>query len=159
MKPLGNKLKKTFALFLIVTGILTFQVESFADTQTLDNIDSSQINTRNDTKTVNNVATRKDNTVDYFICLLIVVMTGKIARVIFALAIFAWGVLFFMGKVSWVLFVVTSVGIALVFGATSIVISILPRATQVIDNTSGTSVIKTKTTSQLIKASCPEIVS
>jgi hypothetical protein len=64
-----------------------------------------------------------------------------------------------MGKVTWQIFVVTSVGIALVFGASAIVISILPRATQVIDNTSGTPVIKTKTTSQLIKASCPEIVS
>ena len=159
MKLLGNKLKAIIPLFLIAIGILTFQSQSFADTQTLDNINASQINKNNATTTVNGVTTRNDNTVDYFICLLIVVMTGKIARVIFALAIFAWGVLFFMGKVTWQIFVVTSVGIALVFGATSIVISILPRATQVIDNTSGTPVIKTKTTSQLLREHCPEIIS
>ena len=159
MKPLGKKLKKTFALFLLGMGIFTFQNQSFADSQTLDNISSSQINKNNAITTVNGVVTRNDNTVDYFICLLIVVMTGKIARVIFALAIFAWGVLFFMGKVTWQIFVVTSVGIALVFGASAIVISILPRATQVIDNTSGTPVIKTKTTSQLLREHCPEIIS
>ena len=158
MKLLGNKLKKTFALFLIAAGIFTFQFQSFAITQTLDNINSSQINKNNSTTTVNGVTTRNDNTVDYFICLLIVVTTGKIARAIFALAIFAWGILFFMGKVTWHIFVVTSVGIALVFGALPTAISILPRATQVIDNTSGTPVIKTKTTSQLLREHCPEIM-
>lgn len=157
VKPLVRKLNEIFILFIIGIATLTFQAQSFAETQTLDNINPSQINKNNNTQTVNGSIMRTDNTVDYFICLLIVVMTGKIARVIFALAIFAWGVLFFMGKVSWQIFVVTSVGIALVFGASTIVISLLPRATQVIDNTSGTPVIKTKTTSQLIKASCPEI--
>jgi hypothetical protein len=151
------KLKQILALSLLGMGIFTFQNQSFADSQTLDNINSTQVNKNNATTDVNGVVTRNDNTVDYFICLLIVVMTGKIARVIFALAIFAWGILFFMGKVTWQIFVVTSVGVALVFGSVAIVIAILPRATQVIDNTSGTPVIKTKTTSQLIREHCPEI--
>ena len=157
MLSFRKNLNAIFTLFLIAISVLMLETKSFAENQTLENINSSQINRNNSTTTVNGVVKRNDNTVDYFICLLIIVLTGKIARVIFALAIFAWGVLFFMGKVSWQIFVVTSVGIALVFGAASIVISVLPRATQVVDNSSGTPVIKTKTTSQLIREHCPEI--
>ena len=159
MHNLREKLKSICGIMLSVLVILTIQTQSFADrnSQSLDNIDSSQINKDNRTETINGVTTRNDNTVDYFICLLIVVLTGKIARVIFALSIFAWGILFFMGKVSWQIFVITAVGIGLVFGAVSIVIAILPRATQVIDTSGDTAKIVTKTPSQMIREKCPEI--
>lgn len=159
MRNLREKLKSIYGIMLSALVILTIQTQSFADrnSQSLDNIDSSQINKDNRTETINGVTTRNDNTVDYFICLLIVVLTGKIARVIFALSIFAWGILFFMGKVSWQIFVITAVGIGLVFGAVSIVIAILPRATQVIDTSGDTAKIVTKTPSQMIREKCPEI--
>lgn len=139
---------------------ISFSTPSFADqnSQSLDNIAADQVNKDNRTGTNASGATvRKDNTVDYFICLLIVVLTGKIARVILALAIFVVGILFFLGKINWSILAVTAIGAGIAFGATGIVIAILPRATQVVDNSSGTAVIKTKTTHQLIAERCPEI--
>ncbi len=160
MHQLREKLKSIFAVTLLALSIFAVEAQSFAErnSQSLDNISADQINQDNRTTTTGNgVTTRNDNTVDYFICLLIVVLTGKIARVIFALSIFAWGILFFMGKVTWQIFVVTAVGIGLVFGAASIVIAILPRATQVIDTSGDKPKVVTKTPSQMIREKCPEI--
>ncbi len=55
------------------------------------------------------------------LCNLVDVISGQIARGIATLAIFAVGVGLFMGKVSWGLAATTAGGVAVVFGASSLV--------------------------------------
>jgi type IV secretory pathway VirB2 component (pilin) len=149
-------------IIFLALEVLSFGLTAFAkqNSQSLDNINESQINVDNRVGTNAAGATvRNDNTVDYFLCFIIVVLTGKIARVILALSIFVMGIMFFLGKVNWTLFVVTAIGVGITLGASKIVIAILPRATQIVEmDENGNKIIVTKTTYQMIAERCPEIV-
>ena len=90
------------------------------------------------------------------LCTLIVMLNGRIARVIAAVAIFAIGIMFFMGKITWQIIVTIGIALGLVFGAKNVAILMLPRAVHVYDNHQGD--VETKTTSQIISQACPELL-
>ena len=90
------------------------------------------------------------------LCTLILILNGRIARVIAAVAIFAIGIMFFMGKITWPVIVTIGVAMGLVFGAKVVAIALLPRAIQTYDQTQGET--KTTTTSEVISQACPELL-
>ena len=153
-----KKIKVILVITFVSLEIFSLSFSSFAaqNSQSLDNVNADIPDNRTGLD-ANGATIRNDNTVSYFLCLLILILTGTIARVILSLAIFVIGILFFLGKINWTALVSIAIGAGITYGAVMIVVAILPRATQVVDQTSGSQVIITKTTSQIIGESCPEI--
>lgn len=90
------------------------------------------------------------------LCTLILILNGRTARVIAAVAIFGIGIMFFLGKITWPIIVTVGIGMGLVFGAKVVAIALLPRAIQTWDNTQGEA--KILTTSEVITQACPELL-
>ncbi len=90
------------------------------------------------------------------LCTIILIMNGRIARVIAAVAIFAVGIMFFMGKITWPIIVTVAIAMGLVFGAKTIALAILPRAVNTYDKTQGEAI--TQTTSEVLSQACPELL-
>jgi type IV secretory pathway VirB2 component (pilin) len=123
----------------------------FAETSTSDNIES--VNT---TKITQDARVEGQSELVNALCTLILILNGRIARVIAAVAIFAIGIMFFMGKITWQIIVTIGIALGLVFGAKNVAILLLPRAVHVYDTHQGD--VSTKTTSQIITQSCPELL-
>jgi len=141
---------KIFQSFFLVF-LLLFNSSVFADTATSDNIESvnpTQINQQGRVEGQSELVNA--------LCTLILILNGRIARVIAAVAIFAIGIMFFMGKITWQIIATIGVALGLVFGAKNVAILLLPRAVNVYDEHQGD--IATKTTSQIITQACPEIL-
>lgn len=90
------------------------------------------------------------------LCTLIMILNGRIARVMAAVALFVLGILFFMGKITWPILVTVPIAFGIIFGAKTVAIALLPRATQIY-NTREKSV-ETKTSSEIITQACPELL-
>jgi type IV secretory pathway VirB2 component (pilin) len=141
---------KIFQSFFLVC-LLLFNSSVFADTATSDNIESvnpTQINQQGRVEGQSELVNA--------LCTLILILNGRIARVIAAVAIFAIGIMFFMGKITWQIIATIGVALGLVFGAKNVAILLLPRAVHVYDEHQGD--VSTKTTSQIITQACPEIL-
>ena len=141
---------KTFqSLFLAF--LLLFSSTVFAETSTSDNIESvnpTQVNEQGRVESQSELVNA--------LCTLILILNGRIARVIAAVAIFAIGIMFFMGKITWQIIVTIGIALGLVFGAKNVAILLLPRAVHVYDEHQGE--VSTKTTSQIVTQACPELL-
>jgi type IV secretory pathway VirB2 component (pilin) len=84
------------------------------------------------------------------LCQIVIFMQGRIGRAISLGVLFSFGILFFLGKVSWPQIVTMSIGLGLLFGAKSVALLVLP---YYIEQDGDVQV----TTSDAIKTVCPEI--
>lgn len=89
------------------------------------------------------------------LCTLILILNGRIARVLAAVAIFAVGIMFFLGKITWPVLTTIGVAMGLVFGAKTVAIIMLPRAVYVHDAYQEETLVKTP--SEIISQACPEL--
>lgn len=139
--------RNLFLVFFICSQFFAYSAEDFSS----DNIVSVNPATiEQDGKQEN------QSELVYSLCTLILILNGRIARVIAAVAIFVVGIMFFMGKITWPLLVTVAIGLGMVFGAKAVAILLLPRAVQVYDSRDST--LQVKTTSQLISQACPELL-
>lgn len=90
------------------------------------------------------------------LCTLIMILNGRIARVLSAVAIFVIGILFFLGKITWPIIVTIGIAFGLVFGAKAVAILLLPRAISSYDATQKETL--TQTPSEIISQACPELL-
>ncbi len=86
------------------------------------------------------------------ICMIVVVMQGRVGRVIGMVFIISGGYLFFLGKINWQWIIVGCVGLGILFGAKSIVVMILPKYMQTIDANGNKTV---STASKVLETACP----
>jgi type IV secretory pathway VirB2 component (pilin) len=140
------------AIKILAITLLCFQAFAIANeapsSQNIVSVNPAQISSDGNTKNQSDLANA--------LCTLILILNGRIARVIAAVAIFAIGIMFFMGKITWPVIVTIGVAMGLVFGAKVVAIALLPRAIQTYDQTQGE--IKTTTTSEIISQACPELL-
>ena len=94
-----KKIKVILVITFVSLEIFSLSFSSFAaqNSQSLDNVNADIPDNRTGLD-ANGATIRNDNTVSYFLCLLILILTGTIARVILSLAIFVIGILFFLGN-------------------------------------------------------------
>lgn len=136
-----------FALILLLMTSSAFAV----DAPRSDNIESV-----NKTQLDKQGIDSKNSTLVNSLCTIILVLNGRIARVLAAVSIFVIGLFFFMGKVTWPVLITVPIAFGLIFGARTVAIAILPRAVQTYDTRQGA--LATKTTSELITQACPELL-
>ena len=140
-------------VFKVTIFILCLFFNSFA---LADAPSSENIETVNPTQMQNQGNVEGQSELVTALCTLIMMLNGRIARVIAAVAIFGIGIMFFMGKITWQIIVTIGIALGLVFGAKNVAILMLPRAVHVYDDHQGD--IQTKTTSQIISQACPELL-
>jgi type IV secretory pathway VirB2 component (pilin) len=140
------------AIKILAITLLCFQAFAIASeapsSQNIVSVNPAQISSDGNTKNQSDLANA--------LCTLILILNGRIARVIAAVAIFAIGIMFFMGKITWPVIVTIGIAMGLVFGAKVVAIALLPRAIQTYDQTQGE--ITTTTTSEIISQACPELL-
>ena len=90
------------------------------------------------------------------LCTLIMIMNGRLARVMAAVAIFVIGIFFFMGKITWPVLISVPIAFGIIFGAKTVAIALLPRATQIYNTRE--KALETKTSSEIITQACPELL-
>ena len=144
------KFFKKIAIFLL-TSLLILSQLSFAGTPTSDNVETVNTN-QYDSGGYNTENSSLVNT----LCTLIMVLNGRFARVMAAVAIFVLGIMFFMGKITWPILIAVPVAFGIIFGAKTVAIALLPRATQIYNAREKT--LETKTTSEIITQACPELL-
>ena len=135
-----------FALFL---GFLSLSV-SFAN-----EFGGGSITTVNTEHLQSDSTAPGQNDLTNALCTLILMLNGRVARVMAAVAIFAVGIMFFMGKITWPVLTTIGVAMGLVFGAKTVAIIMLPRAVYVYDERDED--MNIKTSSEIITQACPEL--
>lgn len=131
--------------------VLLFSSSSFADNPSSDNIESVNP-TQVDKQGINPQSSALVNS----LCTIILILNGRVARVLAAVSVFVVGLLFFMGKITWPVLVTIPIAFGLIFGGRTVAIALLPRAIQVYDSRQGA--LATKTTSEIISQACPELL-
>ncbi len=96
----------------------------------------------------------KNNQLATSLCQIILLLNGRIGRAIAVIAILTLALLFMTSKLTVPVFLTFIVGIALLFGAKSIALVLLPSYVEVKEPDRG--VVK-KTPEELIKQVCPEL--
>ena len=114
------------AIKILAITLLCFQAFAIANeapsSQNIVSVNPAQISSDGNTKNQSDLSNA--------LCTLILILNGRIARVIAAVAIFAIGIMFFMGKITWPVIVTIGIAMGLVFGAKVVAIALLPRAIQ-----------------------------
>jgi type IV secretory pathway VirB2 component (pilin) len=96
----------------------------------------------------------KNNQLATSLCQLILLLNGRIGRAIAVIAIFTLAILFMTSKLTVPVFLTFIIGIAMLFGAKSIALIMLPSYVKVKEADRG---VVTKTPEELIKQVCPEL--
>jgi type IV secretory pathway VirB2 component (pilin) len=144
------KFFKKIAIFLL-TSLLILSHISFAGTPTSDNVETVNTN-----KYDSSGYDAENSSLVNTLCTLIMVLNGRFARVMAAVAIFVLGIMFFMGKITWPILIAVPVAFGIIFGAKTVAIALLPRATQIYNAREQS--LETKTTSEIITQACPELL-
>ena len=135
-------------LFLLLGFRMAFAVTDFSEERALTDLDGIIA--------VDSSATEGDmnNQLATSICQLILFLNGRTGRAVAVIAIFALAFLFMISKLSVSVFLTFIIGIALLFGAKSIALILLPSYVTVKDP-DRTSMKKTP--EELVKEVCPEL--
>ncbi len=144
------KFFKKIAIFLLTSLLILSQI-SFAGTPTSDNVETVNTN-----KYDSGGYDAENSSLVNTLCTLIMVLNGRFARVMAAVAIFVLGIMFFMGKITWPILIAVPVAFGIIFGAKTVAIALLPRATQIYNARENS--LETKTTSEIITQACPELL-
>lgn len=137
---------------IVLAFVMMFSSFSYADTE-YDGLSIKNVN--ESYRTGNDGKVKNQSELVNSLCTLILILNGRIARVLAAVAIFAVGIMFFLGKITWPILVTVGVAMGLVFGAKNVAIIMLPRVVAMHDERDGT--IQYKTSSEIISQACPEL--
>ena len=96
----------------------------------------------------------KNNQLATSLCQLILLLNGRVGRAIAVIAILTLAILFMTSKLTVPVFLTFIIGIALLFGAKSIALIMLPSYVKVKEADRG---VVNKTPEELIKQVCPEL--
>jgi type IV secretory pathway VirB2 component (pilin) len=96
----------------------------------------------------------KNNQLATSICQLILLLNGRTGRAVAVIAVFALAFLFMLGKLQITLFLTFIAGMALLFGAKSIALVMLPSYVKVKETDRG---LVKKSPDELVKQVCPEL--
>ena len=104
----------------------------------------------------NNESVDNENPAAATLCYVILLTQGRIGRAIAMTSIAVFGLLFFLGKVTWPSIVIMIVGIVILFGARQVALLFLDNSITVNDpNEYGQT--KQMTPDQIIQTVCPEL--
>ncbi len=148
-----SKLLKKFSVYFLTFFLIISQI-AFAGstaTPTSDNIESV-----NENQYTSGGYEKENSALVNSLCTLIMILNGRLARVMAAVAIFVVGIFFFMGKITWPVLISVPIAFGIIFGAKTLAIAMLPRATQIYNTRE--KAIETKTTSEIITQACPELL-
>ena len=148
-----SKLLKKFSVYFLTFFLVISQLAFAGSTATPT---SDNIETVNENQYTESGYQTENSALVNSLCTLIMIMNGRLARVMAAVAIFVLGILFFMGKITWPVLIAVPVAFGIIFGAKTVAIAILPRATQIYN--AREKAIETKTTSEIITQACPELL-
>lgn len=124
-----NLILKIATLFLVLS--VSFVKPVFADVATTST-STAQVSTPPNTNQIANV-----------LCSIILILQGRIGRVIALAAIITLGIAFFLGAVEWKGVVTLVIGLGLLFGAKTVALLMLPNYIIINNPNSGTSGVTT----------------